>query len=247
MRNTDKIKAEFYRIKKMGFVQNTRPNNRDGGIGNTFEDLLGVKENNKKEADFEGIEIKSQRFLNNSYVTLFSKSPDYPKKANSYLREKYGEIRQEEHSDKKILYSSVFGHREGEVYSKYKMKLNVDRSSKSVKLLIKNLHGELLDTTYWNFDTLINASQKLSNLFLVFADTEITNGKKYCRFTKGELYYNFDFQRFLNEIEKGNIMFDIRIGVYNSGKNYGKIHDHGSGFRIKAENFKNLYTYFETL
>ena len=49
MRNTDKIKAEFYRIKKMGFVQNTRPNNRDGGIGNTFEDLLGVKENNKKD------------------------------------------------------------------------------------------------------------------------------------------------------------------------------------------------------
>lgn len=72
----------------MGFVQNTKPNNRDGGIGNTFEDLLGVKENNKKEADFEGIEIKSQRFLNNSYVTLFSKSPDYPKKSEQLFARK---------------------------------------------------------------------------------------------------------------------------------------------------------------
>lgn len=39
-------------------------------------------------------------------------------------------------------------------------------------------------------------------------------------------------------------MFDIKIGVHNSGKNIGKTHDHGSGFRIKRSNFQNLYSNF---
>lgn len=30
-------------------------------------------------------------------------------------------------------------------------------------------------------------------------------------------------------------MIDIRIGVYASGKNKGKTHDHGTAFRIKLE------------
>lgn len=247
MKNIEKLKNEFSRIKAMGFTPNTRPNNKDGGIGNTFEDLLGVEENNKKEADFEGIEIKTQRFLTGSSVSLFSKSPDFPKKANNYLRDTYGEIRQEEHSDKKILFASVYGNREGEVYSKYKMKLNVNREAQRIELLIKNLEGNLLETIYWNFSTIKKASHKLDTLFLVFADTKIVDGKKFCHFTKGELYHKFDFEKFLIEVEKGIIQFDIRIGVYNSGKNYGKTHDHGSGFRIKPQHFSALYTSFEKI
>ncbi len=30
-------------------------------------------------------------------------------------------------------------------------------------------------------------------------------------------------------------MVDIRIGVYNTGKNKGKTHDHGTGFRITLD------------
>lgn len=86
MKNIAKLKKEFDRIKKLGFVECTRPNNKDGGIGNTFEDLLGVAENKKKKADFKGFEIKSKRLYNSSYVSLFTKSPDNPKRANSYLR-----------------------------------------------------------------------------------------------------------------------------------------------------------------
>jgi hypothetical protein len=53
------LKNEFERISKLGFVKCTRPKNSDGGIGNTFEDYLGVKENNLKEPDFKGFEIKA--------------------------------------------------------------------------------------------------------------------------------------------------------------------------------------------
>lgn len=150
MKNLDRLKEEFNRIKELGFVECTRPNNTDGGIGNTFEDLLGVTENNKKEADFEGFEVKSKRLFNSSYVSLFTKSPDNPKRANSYLRENFGEIRDENHSDKKKLYASVFGHRAPTVYSKYRMRLKVDRQNKELTLVISNLKDKHLSTVSWD-------------------------------------------------------------------------------------------------
>lgn len=245
--NIQTLKNEFFRIKALGFVENTRPNNTDGGIGNTFEDLLGVAENNKSEADFKGFEIKSQRFLNTSVVSLFTKAPEFPKRANSFLRENFGEERNEEHPGKKILYASVYGNREAEIYSKYKMRLQVNRQEEKIELVIKDLNNNILSSVYWSFKLIIKASSKLKNLFLVSAETKKENGKSYCYFNEGAFYYNFDFEKFLNEIEGGNIQFDIRIGVYNSGKNIGKTHDHGSGFRVKRENFKKLYTSFEQI
>lgn len=245
MKNIEKLKSEFYRIKNLNYVKNTRPKNKDGGIGNTFEDLLGVEENNKKEADFEGVEIKSQRYLNKSYISLFTKSPDYPNRANTYLREKYGEVRDLMHPEKKKLYASIFGHRDSEIYSKYKMKLNVNRTSQRIELVIND--GEVEDIVYWEFDTLKEASSKLQNLFLVFAEIKKEDNVDYCHFSKASIFYDFSFSKFLEQIEKGNIQFDIRIGVHNSGKNYGKTHDHGSGFRIKKEFFNTLYSSYEEI
>ena len=41
-------------------------------------------------------------------------------------------------------------------------------------------------------------------------------------------------------------MFDIRMGSYKTGRMKGKPHDHGSGFRVKRENLKDLFdTYIE--
>ena len=45
----EKVSNEFKRIKALGFIPSNRPNNKDGGIGNTFEDHLGVLENNLKD------------------------------------------------------------------------------------------------------------------------------------------------------------------------------------------------------
>jgi hypothetical protein len=240
----EKIRTEFYRIKSLNFVECSRPNNTDGGIGNTFEDLLGVAENNKKEADFEEFEVKSKRLFNTSYISLFTKSPDFPEKANSFLRENYGEIRDPNHPEKKKLYASVFGHRDSIIYSKYKMKLNVNRLDEKLELYVKDLNDRLLTSVFWRFETLKKASSKMKDLLLVLADMKNTDGKRYYHFTQAEIYQGFDFEKLLQCVEDGSIMFDIRIGVYNSGKNLGKTHDHGSGFRVKKENFKNLYEGF---
>lgn len=244
MTNLNKIKKDFLKIKSLGFVISTRRNNRDGGIGNTYEDLLGVKENNLKKADYLGFEIKSQRTLNSSYISLFSKSPSHPSKANSYLREKYGEIRDENFPNSKKLYASIFGNKYSVIYDKYKMKLNLSYKDKKLILLIKDLNNKLLDKVYWTFDDLEKASKKMKSLMLVLADEKIEDNKTLYHFNQAQLFQGFSFDAFLREIKTGGIMFDIRIGVHNSGKNLGKTHDHGSGFRVKRSNFKNLYSTF---
>lgn len=248
MNSIQELTDKFLQIKAKGFVPNTRPNNKDGGIGNTLEDLLEIKENNLTQADFKDIEIKSQRLFNSSYITLFSKAPTHPKRANNYLRETFGEVRQEEHSDKKILYASIFAHRPSTVYDKYKMSLQINHNEQRLYLIVTDLNNNILSNDiYWDFQTLQRATQKLKNLLLAFADTQTQNNQKYHHFTKAQLYLNFNFDKFLTELQNGSIMFDIRIGVHNSGKSYGKTHDHGSGFRIKKENFHLLYNNTQTI
>ncbi|MCH3923438.1 MAG: MvaI/BcnI family restriction endonuclease [Bacteroidales bacterium] len=234
------LKQKFNEIKKRGFIETQRKNNESGGIGNTLEDLLGIKENNLNEADFKGIEIKSHRYLNSSVISLFTVAPSQPKSANAILREKYGEVR--DTSGIKMLYASIFGNRQSLVYNKYDMKLNVDRTSKKVYLEITDISNNTIDnTTYWDFDKLMQYSNKISKLLLFTAKTKKCDNKEFFYYENATFYYNFNFDYFLKAIEEGKIQFDIRIGYYSSGKNIGKTHDHGNGFRISKYKFNSLF------
>jgi len=242
-KNKNLLIAEFQRIKSLGFITSNRPINLDGGIGNTFEDHLGVAENNLKDADFNGFEIKSKRELNSSYVTLFSKSPNHPNGANAILKDKFGEVRDLNFPDLKKLYASIFANRKSLIYNKFEMQLIVNRNQDKLFLHVKDItSGEIYDVVYWDFETLKLASNKMKSLFIVTASQEMHNGVYHYHYNSASMYLNFNFENFLNAIENGIIMFDIRIGVYKSGKNYGKPHDHGSGFRIKKENIVKLYS-----
>lgn len=89
MTNREKMIEAFYKVKNLGWVESHRRNNT--GIGKTFEDYVGVVENNLNEPDLFGYEIKSHRSESSSYVTLFTKSPSYPTKgANAYLKDHFG-------------------------------------------------------------------------------------------------------------------------------------------------------------
>ena len=59
--NPEKIKAEFQRIKSLGYVKNVKTDYNDGAAGNTFEMHLGVQENNLKEPDFDNFEVKTKK------------------------------------------------------------------------------------------------------------------------------------------------------------------------------------------
>ncbi len=242
--NQKKIVKEFKRIRNMGFLPSKR--RHDTGIGKTFEDLLGVDENNCKDPDFEGFEVKTQRQLTTSYMTLFTKSPTGPKGANAILKDTFGTV-DARFADIKVLHTSVFAHRVTKCASGYGFRLKVDKSTCRIRLIVSDYTTKriLSDDVYWSFDVLSNrAAHKLKGLFVVVADSKTINTTEYFRYTEAKVYYDFDFERFLTAVENGTVMFDIRIGAYKTqgSSSYGKPHDHGSAFRIRRQNLSRLFS-----
>ena len=241
MIDSEKIKQEFKRIQSLGFLKSNRTNNT--GIGKTFEDYLGVRENNSKDPDFEGFEVKSQR-EKAFYITLFTKNPTHPKGANRYLKDTFGKP-DAQFPDLKVLHISIFGDRfNGYNGGQFGFKMLVKEDEQKLCLEIKDLTtGAMIDNEiYWDFDKI--QGKKLKNTFIVWADTKRENGEEYFHFTRANIYYNFSFNKLVKGIKEGYVMFDIRIGSYKTGSKRGKPHDHGSGFRVKRDFLKELFEYY---
>ena len=66
--------AKLKKISAIGFIPNARKGNH-GGIGNTLEDLLGIKENNLPIPNATEWELKAQRLNSTSLTTLFHIEP----------------------------------------------------------------------------------------------------------------------------------------------------------------------------
>ena len=243
MTNKDKIISKFRAVKKLGFVKSRRRNNT--GIGKTFEDYVGVVENNIDKPDLFGFEIKSHREIAQSYITLFTKSPSFPKGANSYLKEKFG-TPYEDNPNLKKLHTSMFANKSNSYGGKYAFQLINDKKKRSVFIAVFSLKTKkIVDCSCgYTYDDLEKVMRKkLKNLFYVTAETKKDKKKtEYFWFNKAEIYDTPSFAKFLNMLDKGLIMYDIRIGSYHSGENYGKAHDHGSGFRISEKNLNKLYS-----
>lgn len=245
--NKDKIVEGFYGVKSLGFVKSNRINNT--GIGKTFEDYIGVVENNLDEPDLYGFEIKSHREEAASYITLFTKSPNFPSKANAYLNSKYG-VPYENLPGLKKLHTSMFANKFNSFNGQYSFKLINDRRNGFVKIGIYDLETKTLidDNVGYTCQCLEGILQrKLKSLFYVSAKREYRGNDEYFHFDKAEIYAAPSIDRFLDLIDEGVIMFDIRIGSYKSGKNYGKPHDHGSGFRILEPNLRLLFQDHEVI
>ena len=58
--SVDSLISKLHDIQEAGWHKNARTGN-DGGVGNTLEDLLGIRENNLAAPDLDGWEIKCQR------------------------------------------------------------------------------------------------------------------------------------------------------------------------------------------
>lgn len=246
MTNKDKIISKFEAVKKLGYVKSRRRNNT--GIGKTFEDYIGVVENNIDAPDLFGFEIKSHRELAQSYITLFTKSPSFPKGANAYLKDKFG-TPYEENPKLKKLHTSMFANKINNYADKYAFRLVNDPKNKKVYIAVFSLKTKKLvdcNCGYSYADLKKVLEKKLKNLFYVTAETKKDKkGSEYFFFYKADIYEKPSFEKFLTLLNKGLIMYDIRIGSYQSGDNYGKAHDHGSGFRILEKNLNKLYSIHE--
>ncbi len=80
----------------MGWIPNARHGNQ-GGIGNTLEDLLEIKENNLPIPNASEWELKTQRIATTALTTLFhtEPSPQALKLVQKMLLPLYGWAHQE--------------------------------------------------------------------------------------------------------------------------------------------------------
>ena len=238
----DLIIERFLQVKNMGFVKSRRKSNT--GIGKTFEDYVGVVENNLDEPDLFGYEIKSHREEAASYITLFTKSPNFPPHANSYLKDRFGKP-YEDNAGLKKLHTSMFASKFNKFGENLSFRLVNDKIRKIVKIGVYDAETKALidDCAGYTYDCLDKVlKKKLKDLFYVTADRKFIGNDEYFFFNKAEVYSNPSIGKFLDLLDRGLIMFDIRIGSYKSGRNIGKAHDHGSGFRILESNLRLLFS-----
>jgi len=244
--------ARLKEISAMGFMPNARKGNA-GGIGNTLEDLLGIKENNLPIPNATEWELKAQRLNSTSLTTLFHIEPSprairfvpqvllptygwahqedgkkYPKGEKSYRQTIHGNSR----SDRG--FKVVIDRKERKILISFDAG-SVDIRHKKWLESVKKRAGllELNPQPYWGFDDLEHkAGTKLLNAFYVQAEVQIVRKKEHYHYTKVMMLQKFSFEGFLKALEEGKILvdFDARTG-----------HNHGTKFRMKQDCLLMLY------
>jgi hypothetical protein len=244
--------AELKKIAAEGWIENRRHGNQ-GGIGNTLEDLLGIKENNLPIPNAAEWELKSQRLNTTSLTTLFHIEPS-PRAIGfvpQLLLPMYGWKHSEagnKYSAKEMSFRQTI---HGNASSDRGFMVKIDRIEKKVlisfdakKVSDKHIDwlnqvneniglNELNPQPYWGFDDLANkAGTKLLNCFYVQANSKKENDKEYYHYCKVMMLQKFNFDGFLNALEKGDILvdFDARTG-----------HNHGTKFRMRQNCLPKLY------
>jgi len=245
-------------ISQQGWILCGRPGNV-GGIGNTLEDLLGIKENNLPIPNAAEWELKTQRLNTTSLTTLFHLEPS-PRAINfvpQILLPNYGWLHKE--SGKK--------YKNGEM--SFRQTINsVNRSDRGFKITVNKKEKkievsfeaaavdsrnqswlrqvekkiglrELDPQPYWGFADLEHkAGTKLPNTFYVQAEVKREKDLLYYRYTKIKMLRGFSFEGFLKALERSQILvdFDSRTG-----------HNHGTKFRLRQNAFPLLFSEVEDI
>lgn len=239
------LKEEFKRIKDMGYVKGTRGGTT--GIGKTFEDLLGKKEDTLDKPDFHGIEIKTKRTYSRAYTTLFNAEPKGKKEDEAKrLKDKYG------YPDSvlkqfKVLNVSVQANCNTSVGGRFLFKLDVDKEAEKIYLLIHDKNLIFKERrVYWDFSTLrARLERKLPYLALIKAWTTNRDGVEYYKYYDINFYKLKTFEDFLKLIEDGTIRITFHLGIYRIGERKGKIRDHGTCFEIQELDMDKLFEKIE--
>lgn len=230
-----------------------RPGNV-GGIGNTLEDLLGIKENNLPIPNANEWELKTQRLGTSSLTTLFhiEPSPRALKFVPQIFLLKYGWAHQEAgnlySADEMSFRQTIHGN----IRSDRGFKVVIDRKDEKVlisfdssavaprhKAWLKSVEkraglGELNPQPYWGFrDLSAKAGSKLLNCFYVQAATKKDEKGRLCyHYNKILMCETFSFENFLKAMDSAFVLvdFDARTG-----------HNHGTKFRLRQDKLPELY------
>lgn len=236
-----KLNQKFILIKNMGWIKSIRKG--WGGIGITFEHLLGNNENDFEIPDYNGIEIKTRRAYSKSNITLFNCAPEGPHYHEiERLKDLYG------YPDSvcrnfKVLNTKVNANEITKVGLFFFFQLKIDRVAKKIFLLVYNSKKILIeDIVYWDFDTIYTKLyRKLKYMALAKALVKRKDKEEYFKYYKLTIYKLKSFENFLAALEKGKISISFKISVYRDGKYKGKIYDHGTSFNLNEENLLEIF------
>lgn len=239
--NYNEFVKRIKEVKGMKWVKTHRKG--DTGIGKTLEDLLGISENNIAGPDFDIYELKSGRKDSSSMLTLFTKAP-LPRGANKELLKAFGyrqRTRPANNSQKRL--PSYMDVEIREETAEEECRIEEKELHVTVDALKENSVGlklEIADNriyiandknveAYYDENVLKEAfEKKYARLVYVLASNKKQDGVEHFLFNEAFLLRGFSFKRFSELIKKGIIKVDIRIGHYPDGR----LHDHGTGFRV---------------
>jgi len=240
-------------VRTRGWIENARPGNA-GGVGNTLEDLLGIKENNLPIPNAAEWELKSQRVETSSLTTLFhmEPSPRVCRFVPQMLLPNYGwkhESIPGEMSFRQTLnglsatdrgFKVVVDRNARKVLISFSEKAVDPRHSVWLKSVDKRIGlSELNPQPYWGFDDLFHkAGTKLLNCFYVRAEAKREQGKEYFWYKEIMILQKFSLDKFLKAIEDAKVLvdFDARTG-----------HNHGTKFRLRQDSLPSLYAEVKTV
>ena len=240
-RKIEELIIKFYEIKNKGWIKSIRDD--FGGIGITFEKLLGIESNELEIPDFGEIEIKTKTSSSNSQTSLFNCVPTGPHYHEvERLKELYG------YPDSVLKSSNVLNvelkcNKMVKIKSNFYFMIKINYELKKIYLFIFDKSKSLIEKeVYWDFDILEEKLyRKLKYMAIIIANKKMINGKKYFKYYKMEVLRLKDFETFIKLIEDGVINISFKIGVFRAGKKAGKIHDHGTSFAINEYNINKLY------
>ncbi len=222
--NLDEFIIKFKKIKEKGYIPSLRAGNT--GVGHTLEQILGLKENNIAGPDLENIELKAQRKNVSNKVTMFTFNRGAWQKKQNYIVEKYGYI---DDNNRPALYCTV-----SNKPNQQGLFLKIDKKENLMMLS----HSDNVLLAQWKLDSLIDQfEQKMPNLIVVLAESKGRNGKEEFWYNEAYLLENADKSAFIDFIENGTIIVDVRIHL----KEKGTVRNHGTAFRIEE---RKLYKCF---
>ena len=230
----------FKKIKNKEFNKSLRSGYT--GIGFTYESLLGKKEDNSYNPDFNGIEIKTKLGYSKSNMTLFTLVPQ-SEKSIKYIYDKYA-YNHYFNKANRVFRHDIYANCNLSIQNIYIMRLKVDRDSKKLRLVIlDSSYQKIEDEIFWSFDSLKERLEiKLNTLAIIKGYPYKRNNDKVYKYTNLSIYKLKSFEFFLKLIEEDKIYVTFNIGTHMDGIRFGQIYDRGTAFKIKNEYIDDLFT-----
>ena len=218
------FKQKFCSIKARGFIKSQRKG--DGAVGNTFEDELGLQENNILGPDIEGNELKAARRGAGGKQTLFTKEGDWVVPQRDYV-ETYG-----------FPHTTKIGEMSGQS-TVTKTVNNRGLSIVTTDDYCAVVYGDTI-IVKWDWETLVNQfAKKFPACVKVFANVEKRDGVEYFHYNEAYRFIGTDKNLFRTAIENDMIAIDIRMRTQNMiGKS---LRNRGTAFRINHSRMEELF------